>query len=218
MLTAKLMAMRIIAAIAVRNDWELKQTDVDMAYLNASLKENIYMREIKGFKVPSQEDNVIHLKQAIYRLRQTGHEWYEDLMSTLTNVGFQRCKVEQAMFYQFDKDATILVVDVDNITITGNSPRAIKQFKDNLSLRYSIKYIGSLQWLLGIGIERDREKRTISFSQTTYIQMIIECFRMEEAKPLPVPLNPGHNLSKSQLPSDPQEIEEMRCIPYREAI
>ena len=62
MLTAKLMAMRIIAAIAVRNDWELKQTDVDMAYLNASLKENIYMREIKGFKVPSQEDNVIHLK------------------------------------------------------------------------------------------------------------------------------------------------------------
>ena len=122
------------------------------------------------------------------------------------------------MFYQFDQDATILAVDVDNITITGNSPRAIKQFKDNLSLRYSIKYIGSLQWLLRIGIERDREKRTISFSQTTYIQMIIECFRMEEAKPLSVPINPRHNLTKSQSPSDPQEIEEIRCIPYREAI
>ena len=56
------MAIRIIAAIAVRNDWELEQTDIDVAYLNASLKENIYMRQLKGFEVPGQEDKVIHLK------------------------------------------------------------------------------------------------------------------------------------------------------------
>ena len=40
--TAKLIAVRIIAAIAVRNDWELEQTDINAAYLNASLKEDIY--------------------------------------------------------------------------------------------------------------------------------------------------------------------------------
>ena len=33
--TAKLTAIRVIVAIAVRNDWELEQTDVDTAYLNA---------------------------------------------------------------------------------------------------------------------------------------------------------------------------------------
>ena len=55
-------AIRIIAAIAIRNDWELEQMDVDAAYLNASLKENIYMRHPKGFEVPGQEDKVIHLK------------------------------------------------------------------------------------------------------------------------------------------------------------
>ena len=93
------MAMWIIAAIAVRNNWELEQTDVNVAYINASLKENIYMRQPKGFKVPSQEDKVIHLKQAIYGLRQSGCKWYEDLMSTLTNTGFKRCKVEHTMFY-----------------------------------------------------------------------------------------------------------------------
>ena len=41
-LMAKLTAVRVIAAIAVRNDWELEQTDVDATYLNASLKEDIY--------------------------------------------------------------------------------------------------------------------------------------------------------------------------------
>ena len=123
---AKLTAIWIIAAITVRNDWELKQMDVDAAYLNASLKENIYMRQPKGIKVPSQEDKVIHLKQAIYGQGQSGRKWYEDLMSTLTNVNFQRCKVEHAMFYQFDQDAMILAVDVDDITVARNSPRAIQ--------------------------------------------------------------------------------------------
>ena len=33
--TAKLTAIRIIAVIAVMNDWELEQRDVDAAYLNA---------------------------------------------------------------------------------------------------------------------------------------------------------------------------------------
>ena len=83
--------MRIIAAIAVRNDWELEQTDINAAYLNASLKENIYMHQPKGFEEPGQEDKVIHLKRAIYGLRQSGHEWHADLMDTLTNVGFKRC-------------------------------------------------------------------------------------------------------------------------------
>jgi len=41
--TAKLSAICIIAAVATWNDWELKQMDVDSAYLNAPLTEMIYM-------------------------------------------------------------------------------------------------------------------------------------------------------------------------------
>ena len=41
--TAKLTTIRVIAAIAVRNNWELEQMDMDTAYLNASLKEDIYV-------------------------------------------------------------------------------------------------------------------------------------------------------------------------------
>ena len=86
---AKLTAIRVIAAIAVRNDWKLEQMDVDAAYLNASFKEDIYMHQPKGFEAPSEEDKVIHLKRAIYGLRQSGREWYEDLMGTLTKAGFK---------------------------------------------------------------------------------------------------------------------------------
>ena len=56
-------------------------------------------------------------------------------MGMLTTIGFKQCRVEHAVFYRFDQDATILAVDVDDITITGNSCRAVQRFKDQLSSR-----------------------------------------------------------------------------------
>ena len=76
----------------------------------------------------------------------------------------------------------------------------------------------NLQWLLGLGIERDQKNRTISFSQMAYIQKIIEHFKMDNFKPLSMPISPGHNLTKSHSPTDPNDIEDMRRVPYREAV
>ena len=41
---------------------------------------------------------------------------------------------------------------------------------------------------------------------------------MEDANPLSIPIAPSHNLSKSQLLSNDSDIEEMKDIPYREAV
>ena len=122
------------------------------------------------------------------------------------------------MFFIFDQDATILAIDMDNITITGNSHKAIQRFKDELSSWYGIKDMGNLYWLLGIGIDRDCQNWMISFSQATYVQKIVEYFRMEDVKPLSIPITPGHNPSKSQLPVSDSDIEEMRHVPYREVV
>ena len=130
-------------------------------------------------------------------------------MHTLTSFGFKQCPVEHTVFYRFN---------VNNITIASDSPRAVRRVNDNLSSRYGIKDMGNLQWLLGIGIDRDRKKRTISFSQVAYIQKIVECFEMEDAKLLLIPISPRHNLIKSQQPVSKHDIEEMKNIPYHKAI
>ena len=62
---------------------ETGENRVNAAYLNATLKEDKYLQQPNGFKTLGQEDKVI------YGLRQSGHEWYEDLMHTLTSVGFK---------------------------------------------------------------------------------------------------------------------------------
>ena len=55
-------------------------------------------------------------------------------MDTLTSVGFKQCLVEHAVFYRFDEDAMILAVDVDDIIIAGNSPKAVKRFVRDYTL------------------------------------------------------------------------------------
>ena len=139
-------------------------------------------------------------------------------MDMVTKFGFKQCRVEHTVFYRFNQDATILAVDVDNITITGNSQRPMQRFKDKLSSHYGIKNMGNLHWLLGIRIGRDHKNWMISFSQATYMQKIVEHFEMEDANSLSIPINPSHNLSKSQSPVSDLDIEEMRHIPYREAV
>ena len=43
-------------------------------------------------------------------------------------------------------------------------------------------------------------------------------FGLQDAKPVSVPINPGHNLSKSHSPTNEEEVEAMRSMPYKEAI
>ena len=47
---------------------------------------------------------------------------------------------------------------------------------------------------------------------------MVEHFGMEDANLLSIPITPGHNLSKSQLPVSDSDIEEMKDMPYWEAV
>ena len=217
--TAKLSAIRIIAALAARNDWELEQTDVDGAYLNAPLKETIYMRQAKGYEAPGKEKHVCLLKRAIYGLKQAGREWYELLCQIMLKLGFRRCRIEHVVFCKYNEtDALIVAADVDDMTIAGNSKTAIRRFKEGLGHEVKIKDLGDLHWMLGIEVERDRGARTISFSQQAYIRKILERFGLEDAYSLSTPLDPHHKLSLAQCPDNPRQYRSMRDVPYREAI
>ena len=57
------------------------------------------MQQLKGYEVLGKEKHVCLLKRAIYGLWQAGREWYELLCQIMTKLGFQRCRVEHAVFY-----------------------------------------------------------------------------------------------------------------------
>eukprot|EP00189_Rhodosorus_marinus_P005631 CAMPEP_0113967652 /NCGR_PEP_ID=MMETSP0011_2-20120614/9063_1 /TAXON_ID=101924 /ORGANISM="Rhodosorus marinus" /LENGTH=116 /DNA_ID=CAMNT_0000980587 /DNA_START=535 /DNA_END=881 /DNA_ORIENTATION=+ /assembly_acc=CAM_ASM_000156 len=68
-------SVRALLTIAATEDLEVEQADVRTAYLNATLKEEVYMYQPKGLEEPGKLDHVCRLKQSLYGLKQAGREW-----------------------------------------------------------------------------------------------------------------------------------------------
>ena len=53
--------------------------DVESAFLNEILNEEVYIKQPKGFKDPNFHNNVYRLKKTLCGLKQAPRAWYERL-------------------------------------------------------------------------------------------------------------------------------------------
>lgn len=53
--------------------------DVEFAFLNGNLKEEVYIDQPKGFHLHENEDFICRLQKAFYGLEQVPRAWYSRL-------------------------------------------------------------------------------------------------------------------------------------------
>ena len=82
----------------------------------------------------------------------------------------------------------ILPVFVDDMTFASKSAAAIDQLILELSQHFKLQDLGATTQLLGIKIDRDRSKRSITISQHQYCLDILERFGMADCKPISTPM------------------------------
>jgi hypothetical protein len=72
---------------------------------------------------------------------------------------------------------------------------------------------------LALKVSQDHNNRTISLSQTAYIDHIVNQFNLENTHNVWIPLNPDAKaLSSAQSPITDKDIADMAKVPYRAAI
>src|SRR3954466_8129309 len=81
-----------------------------------------------------------------------------------------------------------------------------------------MKDLGEAAYILGIKICRYRSRRLIRLSQSTYIDKVLNRFRMEKSKKGLLPMSHGVVVCKSQCPKNTEEQVEMSIVPYALAI
>ena len=216
--SVKLTSQRVVLSFAAREDWEIHQVDVKGAYLNAVLPETVYMKPLMGYLAPEQHGMVCKLLKGLYGVKQAGHEWYRKLRGTFTTLGFIRSEADHGVFYILGTDPIIVTVSTDDMIIAAKYLETVTRFKNDLKRFYDISDLGEIHWVLGIEIKRDRMARTISLSQRTYIDTILEEFKLKDAAPLTVPAEPGAILGKHQCPESTREKEDMANVPYARGV
>jgi hypothetical protein len=67
---AQMESVRLLLALAAQEGWRVHHMDVKSVFLNGDLKEEVYVHQPSGFAIPDKEGKVLHLRKALYGLRQ----------------------------------------------------------------------------------------------------------------------------------------------------
>ncbi|XP_019057522.1 PREDICTED: uncharacterized protein LOC109116481, partial [Tarenaya hassleriana] len=196
---AKLVTVKLLLALAAKQNWILTQMDVTNAFLHGDLEEEIYMSLPPGYTDAQSgnmpRDAVCKLQKSLYGLRQASRQWYHKFASVLLEDGFKQSKADHTLFVRRSKSGFVaLLVYVDDIVIASDSVDAVSEVKDLLRQKFKIKDLGDLRFFLGLEIARQR--KGISLCQRKYCLDLISDSGLLGCKPVSTPLDANTHLSK----------------------
>ena len=201
-LTAKIVSVRCLLALAAARGWTLHQLDVHNAFFHGDLSEEIYMSPSPGLLRQGVEQLVCHLHKSVYGLKQASHQWFAKFSKAICSAGFKQSQADHSLFTrQRDKSFTALLIYVDDILITGNDPISVAMTKKFLHGHFHLKDLGPVKYFLGM--EFSASKNRIFITQRKYALEIIEDAGLLGAAPADTPMECGLKLSdKSDLLKD----------------
>ena len=199
---AKFTSIRMLLALAAKQDLEVHQMDVKTAFLHGDLEEDIYMRQPEGFTKPGQEHLVCLLKKSLYGLKQANRAWYHKIHAALAELGFTALESDNCIYVaRHSSHVTYIALYVDDLLLISSCMTRLADVKRSLSDTFEMTDLGEAQYILGLQITRDRSTRTLSLSQAEYVRRVVERYNMSNAKVVPTPLAAGAVLTTRDCPS-----------------
>lgn len=140
---AKMTTVRAVIALANMYGWLLYQMDVENAFLNSLLREEVYMHQPHGYVHPRYPHYVCKLKRALYGLKQAPRAWCERISRFLMSLGYMQSKADHSLYVKHTRQGVVvIVIYVDDLIITGDDHAEIAAIKKRLAIEFDMKDLG----------------------------------------------------------------------------
>ncbi len=170
--------IKMLLALMIKYDYEVKQMNVIIAFLEAHLKEKVWVQQSSRFE--QKESNEIFLtcclNKTLYELKQASRKWYATLKVYLIFIDYQRIEIDHSMFIH-DNDI-IIIIYVNDLLILEPNIFNIQALKLQFAERFQTKDLDSIKWYLEMHITRNRAERTLWINQSIYIKRVIKLLSM----------------------------------------
>ncbi|KAL4363042.1 hypothetical protein GQ457_04G026360 [Hibiscus cannabinus] len=171
---AKMTSFKMLLALAAIHNWHLLQLDVNNAFLNGLLNEEVYMQLPQGYHTDIKGSNLVcKLHKSIYGLKQASRQWFHAFSKVVLAYGFTQSPSEYSLFVKGNgSNLVILLVYVDDIVLAGSNLDQLKEVQSFLQQHFKLKELGHLKYFLGFEIARNESG--ISLSQRHYALQLLE--------------------------------------------
>ncbi|GJR56709.1 retrovirus-related pol polyprotein from transposon TNT 1-94 [Tanacetum coccineum] len=184
---ARLEAVQIFIAYATHKYFPIYQMDVKIAFLNAPLKEEVYVVQPDGFIDPDHRDKVYRLRKALYGLKQAPRTWYDELSNFLISKGFTKGTIDPTLFMiRYGDDILLVQIYVDDIIFGSTNPKFSKRFDKLMHSRFKMSLMGEMKFFLGLQIYQS--PRGIFITQSNYTLEILKKHGMEKGQSIGTPM------------------------------
>ena len=183
--------LRILLAKAAREDLEVDQMDVETAFLNPKLEEEIYMEIPEFFELlyPGIDftRKCLKLLKSLYGLKQAPRAWFIEVSDYFRTEGFEPSNADPNLFIG---RGVFILLFVDDMIIIG-SRTEVNQAKEHIKKRWNCKDLGEARLFVGFQIERDRVARSLFIHHKLYATKLVERFKLDKSNPTVLPIPAG---------------------------
>jgi len=177
--------IRFFMSLAMINGWHTRQLDFLLAYTQADIERDLYMKIPAGFVVSARvmtederKSHVLKLEKNLYGQKQAGRVWYLHLKKNLEKIGFKGSKHDECLFYY---GKTIFIVYTDDTILMGPDQKEIERLVKKIGSIFKIEDQGNLSDYLGMKVIRN-EDGSMEWTQPNLINSILKELGLIEQK------------------------------------
>jgi hypothetical protein len=192
--TVGLSSLFMIAAIAAKERRHVATTDIGGAYLNAFMKEQVYMvieellaailchlrPEYSKFLRPNGT-LVVQLDKALYGCVESAKLWYDHLVNFLKELGFEQNPMDPCVFNKMvDGSQCTVCIYVDDLFITCVNKKAVDDLIDSLTQKFKEikRHKGPVYSYLGMSLDFSVAGK-VSITMNGYTDDLLNVFEVK---------------------------------------
>jgi len=200
--TLKNGSARYLISIAAMKKLNIQHLDVQCAFLNGKLEEEIYIEIPEAFADDIKADrstHVLKLNKSLYGLKQSSRVWNDTFTTAIQEMGFKQSEADPCVFINYvDSTPTAWIgIFVDDCWIIAEDEFTEKIGK-MMDAKFKMHNLGKLTYSLGMQVEQT--KGYIKISQPEYIDKLAEKFGLADSskKTTPLPKKPQADAKNSK--------------------
>ena len=162
-------AIRLLFTLLLLNNWYSRQIDFILAYPQADIEFDTYMRLPQGITSTTGKSKVLKLLKNIYGQKQAGRVFFLYLKEKLEKLKYVQSQIDECIFY---KDNLIFFFYVDDGIMLCSDEEKINQEIKALSEECKIEDKGQIEDYLGVNVNY-RQDKYIELTQPQLIDEIL---------------------------------------------